>query len=280
MNMPNARKTPLLALRRLTGQATAAALFLMAMPSAAAHDDVLYPDGGEVFQPGQLITIQWTVTIQHPLQGWDVLYSTTGTAGPWLPIALGLPPGDPTAGSAHSIDWVVPEGMTSTAAVRVSMLTTHFVYESISDGPFTITDPVGARGCAGQTPNSSGSAATLYVVGSAVAADNALTLNITDLPMNAVGYPVNSDTLDFTATPGSSQGNLCLGGTIGRHVTQLSDSGADGFVSIPLDLAALPRATGSTQAVAGQTWSFQYWTRDANPTSTSNFSDVVSVTLL
>ena len=91
-------------------------------------------------QPGEVVTIQWTVTIPHALDGWDVLYSTTGNDGPWLPIGIDLPPGDPVAGSIHTLEWLVPEGATTMAAIRIRTLTPHAVYESISDANFTITE--------------------------------------------------------------------------------------------------------------------------------------------
>jgi hypothetical protein len=50
-------------------------------------------------------------------------------------------------------------------------------------------------------------------------------------------------------------------------------SGAAGTVSLVLDLTAVPQPTGSVPALAGDTWNWQYWYRDANPTVTSNFSN-------
>ncbi|MEM6570087.1 MAG: hypothetical protein AAF957_16880 [Planctomycetota bacterium] len=249
-------------------------------PAALAHNDVLAPDGGEVFQVGERVTIEWTVTIAHGLAGWDVLYSTNGTGGPFVPIALGLPPGDEAVGSYHAYDWTVPDLPTSDARILVRMNGSHGgVWESVSDGAFRIDAGLGARSCAGQSPNSTGVPATLHLTGSASAATNDLTLRVVDLPTGTVGYPINSDTLGFAATPGGSQGNLCLGGSIGRHVTQVGSSGTSGVVALPIDLANLPRLGGAFSASAGETWSFQFWYRDANPQTTSNFSDVVSVTL-
>ncbi len=260
---------------------TAAALFAVAAaPSASAHHDVLFPDGGELVQPGELVTIEWTVTIEHVLIDWDVFYSVNGDMGSWIPIRFGIAPGDPTVGSLHSVDWIVPDIPTTNARILVRMNTAQMSYEFASDGDFTIVAALGDRTCAGQSANSSGSAAQLYLVGDPTTAVNGLTLNVASLPSNALGYPINSDTLGFASMPGGSQGNLCLGGTIGRHIDQVTSSGAAGFVSIPIDLTEIPRAGATVAALAGETWRFQYWTRDANPQSTSNFSDVVSVMLL
>ena len=73
-------------------------------------------------------------------------------------------------------------------------------------------------------------------------------------------------------------GNLCLGGGIGRHAKQIANSGAAGELVLKLDLTALPRPGGTHSVVAGETWNFQAWYRDKNPTNTSNFSDGISIT--
>lgn len=266
--------------QRIAQCSAAVLLTIAAAPFASAHHDVVFPDGGESLQPGEFVSIEWTVTIEHLLINWDVFYSTTGDMGSLIPIQFAVSPGDPTVGSLHSIDWFVPDMPTTNGRIMVRMNTVQATYEFFSDADFTIEAALGNRSCAGQAANSSGSPAQLHMVGSTSIADNGLVLNVNSLPANALGYPINSDTLGFAAMPGGSQGNLCLGGTVGRHITQVTSSGTAGFVSIPIDLTALPRAGATVAAVAGETWRFQYWTRDANPSSTSNFSDVVSVMLL
>ena len=89
---------------------------------------------------------------------------------------------------------------------------------------------------------------------------------------------MNSDTQGFIPFPGGSQGNLCLGGFIGRHTKQLGNSGSSGVLSIAVDLANLPRPSGPYQVLTGETWNFTCWFRDKNPTATSNFSDGISIT--
>ncbi len=51
----------------------------------------------------------------------------------------------------------------------------------------------------------------------------------------------------------------------------------EGAATLPIDLAGTPIPTGVVSISAGQTWNFQAWYRDANPTPTSNFTDAVSV---
>lgn len=264
--------------RTITALATLAAS-LFVTQQAVAHNEVLAPNGGETLQAGQVVTIDWTVTIEHQLMGWDVLYSTTGSTGPWIPIAMGLPGGDPTVGSAHSLDWIVPNEMSSTANVLVRMQGFGASWEDTSDSDFTIEPSLGVRGCAGQASNSTGEVSTLHLLGSDVVAQNDLTLAVTNLPAGVFGLALNSDTIGSLPMAGGSQGTLCLGGTIGRHVTQVAASDPNGYVSISIDLTDVPRGVAAVAAMAGETYSFQWWHRDTNPQVTSNYSDVATVTL-
>ncbi len=77
---------------------------------------------------------------------------------------------------------------------------------------------------------------------------------------------------------GGSQGNLCLGGGIGRHAKQIANSGAAGELVIDVDLTALPRPGGTHSVVAGETWNFQCWFRDkVGGVPTSNFTDGIEI---
>ncbi|MFT5290931.1 MAG: hypothetical protein ACI8QC_002179 [Planctomycetota bacterium] len=126
--------------------------------------------------------------------------------------------------------------------------------------------------------NSSGNPATISVSGSSSVAANDLTLTACQLPPNQFGYFLNSTTPGFIPNPGGSQGNLCLGGAIGRYTQNVFGSGAAGTGSLLLDLPNTPTPTGSVAILAGSTWSFQCWYRDINPGPTSNFTDAVTVT--
>ena len=82
--------------------------------------------------------------------------------------------------------------------------------------------------------------------------------------------------------PGGSQGNLCLGGAIGRYVGpgQIKSSGSAGAFSLALDMTMLPTPTGFVAVQPGDTWNFTAWHRDAvSGVATSDFKDAVSVTL-
>ncbi len=136
---------------------------------------------------------------------------------------------------------------------------------------------VGTNYCGPANANSTGMGAQLAGSGSAVAAMNNLTLTGTQMPAGQFAMFLNSPTQGFTQPPGS-QGNLCLGGQIGRHTAQIGQVAMDGSFSRTIDLTSLPRPVGGPHSVvAGETWNFQLWFRDG---SFSNFTDGLSITFL
>lgn len=112
---------------------------LMFANPARGHVILDAPNGGEVLQGESTFTITWHIQIQHNLQNWDLWYSTTGAGGPWITIAMDLPPGDPSAGSVHTYDWTVPNTPSDQARVRVKMDNSGTDYEDISNADFTIS---------------------------------------------------------------------------------------------------------------------------------------------
>jgi hypothetical protein len=153
----------------------------------------------------------------------------------------------------------------------------HVVYRQVNCGPGNI----GTNYCLPATPNSSGLEASILATGSTTAADNDVTLQAVNLPINQFGYFLTSQTPYFLANPGNSQGNLCLGGNLGRYnaLNHIRYSGPTGEFSLQLDLTDMP--TNPHQAVFfGQTWNFQAWFRDQNPTDTSNFTEGLAISFL
>lgn len=137
---------------------------------------------------------------------------------------------------------------------------------------------IGERTCTPAAINSVGLRATLYAIGSETVADNDLTLLSTDMTPNQFGYYLTSQTGAFVANPGGSSGNLCLGGTIARFVTQVQNSGTSGSFSVPIDLTAIPMTPVQPVSI-GETWHFQAWYRDlVLGVPTSNFTDVIRIT--
>lgn len=147
------------------------------------------------------------------------------------------------------------------------------------DGIITLTEGLGSIVCLGEA-NSTGLGASLKISGSDVATDNAMTLNVMNLPMNVNLLFVNSREVNFVANPGGSQGNLCIASfDMGRHNGAVMNSGAAGAVAFTPNLANLPTGTGFSAAIAGETWYWQGWYRDTvMGTATSNFSAAAAIT--
>ncbi|MEM8711411.1 MAG: hypothetical protein AAGG01_10700 [Planctomycetota bacterium] len=128
--------------------------------------------------------------------------------------------------------------------------------------------------------NSSGAAASLSATGSAGLVANDLVLTCTDMPAESFAIFIASLTQDFVPMAGGGEGNLCLGGSIGRGVGgQIFNSGLGGSVSTAVDWTSVPQPGGPMAAMAGDQWNFQCWFRDVGMggSPTFNYSDAVSV---
>ncbi len=132
-------------------------------------------------------------------------------------------------------------------------------------------------------PNSTGAAATMSATGSAAIADNDLTLLTSSMPPNTFCAYMTSLSQGFSPNFGGSDGNLCLGGSIGLYSdpSDVQRTSLNGEASLTVDLLMLPTSSGGTvAAMAGQSWNFQAWFRDASLAGGgSNFSDGLSILL-
>lgn len=138
---------------------------------------------------------------------------------------------------------------------------------------------IGTNYCAAAA-NSTGSEGEIGAFGSDVVADDDLTLTATALPANQFGIFVTSRTQAFLpGAGGTSNGNLCLGGSLGRfgQPQQIFSTGAGGEFSLAPSLAMFPQGGAFVSVVAGDSWSFQAWHRDVVGLG-SNFTDGVEVT--
>ena len=148
-----------------------------------------------------------------------------------------------------------------------------------SDEALVITqDPISQDYCSAE-PNSTGTFAQTFAEGSSVISVGEFGLRIEDAPPTAFAYFLGSMTEGDVPMAGGSQGRLCLGGSIGRFVTQVGQVSASGTYSIQVDLSAIP-TNPAAQVLPGEIWHFQAWFRDANPGPTSNFSAPVRVEFL
>ncbi len=135
------------------------------------------------------------------------------------------------------------------------------------------------RYCAAN-PNSSGSISKIGALGGSSIAGNDFVLHASDLPPQTFGFFLAGSAPGFVPNPGGSQGNLCIGGPIGRF-QQILLSGGSGTVSMAVDWASIPWPIGgSTTVLPGQTWNFQFYHRDQiGGAPTSNFSEGLGMTL-
>ncbi|MEM6569022.1 MAG: vanadium-dependent haloperoxidase [Planctomycetota bacterium] len=140
-------------------------------------------------------------------------------------------------------------------------------------------ESVGAPYCSPGIPNSTGLPGAMIALGSDAVAQNDFELGATSLPNQSFGYFITSLAQGTPIVPAASQGRLCLTGAVGRGVGGgVKQSGLTGVFEGVVDLTAMPQPMGSVAVMAGDTWTFQAWHRDANPNVTSNFTDAVAVT--
>lgn len=106
--------------------------------SVKAHTTLLTPNGGEVLRVGTKVTIKWQTDIWHQQKGWNLWYSTTGAAGPWITIKIGMPI------TQFSLVWTVPDTVSSKVRFRIRMDNYGTSYEDISDSDTRIIPSLSA----------------------------------------------------------------------------------------------------------------------------------------
>ncbi|MEM9803063.1 MAG: hypothetical protein AAGA20_22265 [Planctomycetota bacterium] len=98
-----------------------------------------------------------------------------------------------------------------------------------------------------------------------------------DLPAGAFGYLVVGSTSGLVS-PAGSEGDLCVGGALGRYIDQIQAATPDGTMSFNVDPQALPQTNGPIVVQPGENWHFQTWHRDAvNGVVTSNFTNALEL---
>lgn len=138
---------------------------------------------------------------------------------------------------------------------------------------------IGSNFCSA-APNSTGAIGVISASGSDAVAVNNLTLTAAALPPDRFGIFIASRDQGFApGAGGTSNGNLCLAGTIGMFdgPSQILSTGPGGEYSLQVDLGAIPQGQGTAAAVAGDTWSFQAWHRESVGLG-SNFTDGIEIT--
>ena len=235
-------------------------------PGLAAFAGSTHPVGTARCE--RTITVSWNAaTDAHSgVEGYGLFWATTPTASPASVLdTTGTSDTATLAPGTHYLN------------VRTLDVAGNWTSTWSSFGPFIISDECGTNYCTAN-PSSTGAPARIRALGSDTAADNDLTIEAYDMPLNTFGLLATSLAPGFVGNPGGSQGNLCLGGSLGRYNANITNSGATGSFQIPLDLTMTPTSVGMSSVAAGETRYWQIWYRDANPTATSNFTDGVRVT--
>ena len=150
------------------------------------------------------------------------------------------------------------------------------------DGTLGNRPAIGTNYCT-TNPNSTGQSSSIGAVGTLSASENDVTLVATNLPSDVFGLFVTSRDAGLVMNPGGSEGNLCLGGTIGRYVGpgQILNSASAGRMTLALDLVRTPQFAGFVPAMSGETWRFQAWHRDTvQGAATSNLTDGLELVFL
>ncbi|MEM1449832.1 MAG: hypothetical protein AAF957_10320 [Planctomycetota bacterium] len=269
----------------------------------AAVEDVGLSDHQVIVRSGELFVRQGEVlpgTAPQALTslGSEVWITDTGDviwSGEWSG-----PSGEFVQGLFFNRELVMETGVTRFGSATLSRIYPGFERASVSpDGSrmlmtgvvqrgtearsaaFEIVFDVGSNYCANPA-NSTGSPGTLRIDGTADVAANDLTLVARDLPANVTGYFITSRTAGLVANTGTIIGNTCVAGQIGRFIGpgQVLSSGSAGLFSLDVDLQAMPTPNGFVAAMAGETWYFQGWHRDAfGGQPVSVFTDASSVTM-
>jgi len=239
---------------------------------AALTGPTAFPTGG--LDAGDLVAADFDangtidVAVANETSGEIAVLSGNG-AGGFAPATTLAPGGQPDTLAVADLDGNGSPDLASTRRQTAGVA----VFRNDASAP------IGVNYCTA-APNSSGQAATMSASGSAFLAQNDLTLSVAQMPAGVFGMLVVSRTEAFVPGAGGSQGNLCLGGTIGRYDGAIFLSGAAGQGSLAVDLTQIPQGSTLETAVVGDVWRFQCWFRDvAAGAQTSNYSDGFAVTV-
>jgi hypothetical protein len=103
-----------------------------------AHVTLLYPVGGEIFQAGEVVKLQWYEAINHGPGDWDLYFSNDG-GSTWQPIAINV------AQSQLEYDWTVPNSATDSGQIKVIQDNATGMDYADACGNFTINVSTGIK---------------------------------------------------------------------------------------------------------------------------------------
>lgn len=196
-------------------------------------------------------TVIYQIPTQASLVGGDI-----------VDVALG----DVTADGSGDILLLAPEAAYLTAFTGAGL-----AFQS---------DFVGTSYCGPANASSAGVGGVITAADSVAISDNSFDVTASSLPLNVIGFFVVGDGFALSM-PAGSQGTICIGGGasgIGRFTSSVMNSGSTGSFSLNIDLTQPLPNPGGPVVSSGETWNFQAFFRDLNPTLTSNLTNAISVT--
>jgi hypothetical protein len=234
-------------------------------PKVVANDDVV------------------VVYLEHFPNGANVPAFTWSTDGgaTWAP-SIEVPGAGPDSDEGNSINESLPIAIDERSNIAVAIFHDNRITGSneLYTTTARISVPIGTDYCS-SNPNSTGVPGVMAASGSELIELQDLRFFGSDLPNEAFGFIITSQTQDLVPNPMGSSGVLCLGGSIGRGVGGvIVNTGTTGTFEIQTFLNAFPQPTGSVPVLAGETWNFQFWHRDVDGMggSTSNLTNALSIT--
>jgi len=140
-----------------------------------------------------------------------------------------------------------------------------------------IVEPVIGNSYCPSNANSTGQGAEACANGSLDIGDNNINFTVDKLPQNKIGYFLMSENSFSLPGFGGSQGILCVAPPLYRFNAFVLQSGTTGTFQFSPDVNALPQGQ---VFMTGESWYFQCWYRDNNPTSTSNTTNGIELIFL
>ena len=99
------------------------------------HVTLNYPEGGEMFTPGETVYVVWEEDISHNTLNWDLLFSKDG-GSTWDTLEADIPL------EVLSYQWIVPDTFTMEGQIRIVQDNENQDYTGTS-GNFTISNATG-----------------------------------------------------------------------------------------------------------------------------------------
>ncbi|MDB2576322.1 FG-GAP-like repeat-containing protein [Planctomycetota bacterium] len=141
-------------------------------------------------------------------------------------------------------------------------------------------EAIGTTYCSPAVSNSTGLSGEVTLLGSELIVLNQFFVSARQLPPSSFGFFIASTVPGSINPVPNSQGTLCVIGDVGRGVGGgIFNAGLAGAYIGYANLLSMPQPNGPIAVLAGETWHFQAWYRDAiGGQTTSNFTDAVAVT--